>query len=67
MCFSFKTPEVPKAPPVPSKNAEDAQRRRANVAAQAEQAQGRAATIITSPLGDVGYGENVRRTSLAGF
>lgn len=64
MCFSFKTPKVPEAPPVPSKSAEDAQRRRSNAIADAQQAQGRNATIITSPLGDVGYGQNVRRTTL---
>lgn len=66
MCFSVKTPEVPKAPPVPNKNAEDAQRRRAAEAQAAESAKGRQATIITSPLGDPGFGENVKRTRLGG-
>jgi hypothetical protein len=67
MCFSTKTPEVPKPPPVPSKTAEDAQRRRAAEAEASRQAQGRAATIITSPLGDPDFGKNVRRTTVGGF
>lgn len=66
MCFA-KSPAIPAAPPVPSKEAEDAQRRRANEAANAQQQQGRAATIITSPLGVSGFGEDVRRTRLGGF
>jgi len=66
MCFG-KQPSVPVAPPVPSKDAEDAQRRRANEAAAASQAQGRAATVITSPLGDPNYGNNVLKTKLGGF
>lgn len=65
MCIS--TPKLPKPPPVPSKNAEAAQARRAELVRQAEQAQGRSATIITSPLGDPGFGENIRRTRLTGF
>jgi len=68
MCFS-KPPEVkvPDAPPVPSAEAEDARRRRANEAETAKQSQGRAATIITSPLGDSSFGENIRRTQITGF
>lgn len=66
MCFQ-RPPKVPAAPPVPSKEAEDAQRRRANEAVSAKQQQGRAATIITSPLGVSGFGEDVRRTRLGGF
>lgn len=65
MCFS--TPKVPDPPPVPSKNAEDAQRRRANELAANRQARGREATIITSPLGDPDFGQNVRRTQIGGF
>lgn len=67
MCFNFSAPKVPDAPPVPSKDAEDAQRRRANEAEISRQQQGRAATIITSPLGDPNFGQNVRRTQIAGF
>jgi hypothetical protein len=65
MCFS--TPRQAATPPVPSKNAEEASARRAEVAMQARQARGREATIITSPLGDPGFGQDVRRTRLAGF
>lgn len=68
MCFP-KAPEVkvPDAPPVPSKNDEDAKRRRDAEAATSRQQQGRAATIITSPLGDPGFGENVKRTTISGL
>lgn len=65
MCFQ-KAPKVPAAPPVPSKESEDAQRRRANEAVAADQQQGRAATIITSPLGVAGFGNEVRKTKLGG-
>lgn len=65
ICFS--TPKVPEPPPVPSKSAEDAQRRRAAEAEISRQQQGRAATIITSPLGDPNFGRDVRRTQLMGF
>ncbi|KFB11037.1 hypothetical protein [Nitratireductor basaltis] len=67
MCFNFKTPDVPKAPPVPSASSEEAKRRRANEVAANEAAKGRSATIITSPLGDPSYGQNVRRTQLGGL
>lgn len=67
MCFSFKTPKVPEAPPVPSKSAEDAQRRLAAEAETSRQQQGRAATIITSPLGDPDFGKNVKKTLVGGF
>lgn len=67
MCFKTKAPEVPKAPPVPSAEAEDAKRRRVDeTAAQAAQ-QGRQATIITSPLGDPNFGKNINKTQLGGF
>lgn len=65
MCFS--TPRQPDPPPVPSRNAEDAQRRRAAETMAAEQQQGRQATIITTPLGDPDFGKNVRRTQIGGF
>lgn len=67
MCFSFKTPKVPDAPPVPSKTAEDAQRRQLAEAEASRQQQGRAATIITSPLGDPNFGKNISRTTIQGF
>jgi hypothetical protein len=67
MCFSMKTPDVPEPPPVPSKDAEDAKARRATEAEISRQQQGRAATIITSPLGDPSFGQNVKRTQLSGF
>jgi len=66
MCFP-KAPKVPEPPPVPSKSAEDAQRRREAEAQIAKQQQGRAATIITSPLGDPNFGKSVRRTQITGF
>lgn len=64
MCF--KTPEMPKAPPVPSAMAEDAKRRREMEMAASRQAQGRAATVVSSPLGDPNYGKNVTRVTLGG-
>jgi hypothetical protein len=67
MCFNFSTPKVPDPPPVPSKDAEDAKARRATEAEISRQQQGRAATIITSPLGDPSFGQNVKRTQLSGF
>ncbi|MGB3389462.1 MAG: hypothetical protein WBA88_15925 [Pseudaminobacter sp.] len=66
MCFP-KPPKQASAPPVPSKEAEDAKRRRANEAAASEQQAGREATIITSPLGVSSFGEDVKRTKLGGF
>lgn len=66
MCFS-KPPPIPAAPPVPSKESQDAQARRANEAVASQQAQGRAATIITSPLGVSGFGQDAQRTKLGGF
>lgn len=65
MCFS--RPKVPDAPPVPNADAEEARARRANELAAQESQRGRAATIITSPLGDPSYGKNVNRVQLAGF
>lgn len=67
MCFSVKTPEVPKAPPVPDANAEEARARRAQEMEAAKQQRGRAATILNSPLGDPNYGSNIRKTRLGGI
>ena len=66
MCFA-KAPPIPAAPPVPSKESQDAKARRANEAVAAQQEQGRAATIITSPLGVSDFGQNVNRTKLGGM
>jgi len=69
MCFKPKTPDVPEAPPVPSAEAEQAKTRRAEERQATEQAQGRASTIITTPLGAQDYGDdaNRRRTTIGGF
>lgn len=68
ICFSTpKMPKIPDPPPVPSKSAEDAQRRLLAESEQSRRQQGRAATIITSPLGDPNYGKNVQKTKLGGF
>jgi len=71
MCTSlFKTPSVPKTPPAPvAPSAEDdaARMRRANAAAASAQAQGRAATITTAPLGDSSYGSSLGGARLSGF
>lgn len=69
MCFKAKTPDVPQAPAVPSEDAEAAKTRRASEQDASRQAQGRASTIITTPLGAQDYGneENRRRTTISGF
>ncbi|GEM_PF-3218889 len=69
MCFKPDTPDVPGAPPVPSEEAEAARTRRAEEQSATQQAQGRASTILTTPLGDQNYGneENRRRTQIDGF
>lgn len=69
MCFKPDTPKVPDAPAVPSEDAEAAKTRRAAEQDASRQAQGRASTIITTPLGAQDYGneENRRRTTISGF
>lgn len=57
MCFSTKTNE--RDPP--SKTSEEARKRIANELALARQQQGTAATVLTTPLGDTGYGQNVTK------
>nr|WP_313709024.1 hypothetical protein [Brucella intermedia] len=52
---------------MPSEDAEAAKTRRAEERQAAEQAQGRASTIITTPLGAQDYGENRKRTTIGGF
>lgn len=66
MCF-FQPPPTPSTPQTPSEDSEAARRRRAEQMAMNEQQQGRAATILTTPLGDPNFGRNVNRTVLAGF
>lgn len=65
MCFS--PPKQPDPPAVPSRNSEAAQARVAAEQDAARQQQGRAATIVTTPLGDPEFGRNVRRTQIGGF
>ncbi|MFI3903970.1 hypothetical protein [Ochrobactrum sp. S1502_03] len=69
MCFKPKTPDIPEAPAVPSEDAEAAKTRRAAEQDASRQAQGRASTIITTPLGAQDYGSEVnrRRTTISGF
>lgn len=69
MCFKPKTPDVPQTPAVPSEDAEAAKTRRAAEQDASRQAQGRASTIITTPLGAQDYGDeaNRRRTTISGF
>ncbi|OYR25861.1 hypothetical protein CEV34_2677 [Brucella pseudogrignonensis] len=54
---------------MPSEDAEAAKSRRAAEQDASRQAQGRASTIITTPLGAQDYGneENRRRTTISGF
>lgn len=67
MCFKPDTPKIPDAPPVPSVEAEAAKTRRADERMANEQAQGRAATIITTPLGAQDFGKNLKRTTIGGM
>lgn len=66
MCFASKV-DVPEAPPVPSEDAQAARARRAEAVESARDQQGRASTILNTPLGDPSYGKNVRRTQLGGI
>lgn len=69
MCFSQPKVKTPEAPPVPSEEAEAAKSRRAAEQEAGRQAQGRASTIITTPLGAQDYGDEQsrRRTTIGGF
>lgn len=67
ICFSTPKVKVPDAPPVPNANAEAAKARRQQEMQAAKQLQGRAATILNTPLGDPNYGEDIRRTRLGGI
>ncbi|HWU19374.1 MAG TPA: hypothetical protein VN155_16960 [Devosia sp.] len=65
MCF-FQQPQLPQQVATPSVNNEEARRRRAQQTAANEQQSGRAATVLTSPLGDPNFGQNINRTVLVG-
>lgn len=67
MCFSAPKVDVPKAPPVPSAQSDDAKARRQEQDQINQQQQGRAATILTTPLGDPNFGKNLKRTVVSGF
>jgi len=67
MCFPIPKPKIPGAPAVPSEDAQAARARRAEEMASARSQQGRAATVLNTPLGDPNYGEDVRRTRLGGI
>lgn len=70
MCFKAPDqPKIPEAPAVPNADAEAAKSRRAAEQEASRQAQGRASTIITTPLGAKDYGNeaNRRRTVIGGF
>jgi hypothetical protein len=62
MCFS--APPMPKTPPVPKRddNASLAQQARMTTLASRNVS----GTLTTSPLGDGGFGTNVRKTTLLG-
>jgi hypothetical protein len=65
MCF-FQQPKLPDPVAQPSANSDDARRRRAQQSALNQQQQGRASTVLTSPLGDPNFGTSVNRTVLVG-
>lgn len=65
MCF-FQQPQLPQPVATPSVNSEEARRRRAQQTAANEQQSGRASTVLTSPLGDPNFGQNINRTVLVG-
>lgn len=67
MCFSTPKVDVPKAQPVPSAQADAAKARRQEQDQLNQQQQGRAATILTTPLGDPNFGQNINRTMISGF
>lgn len=64
MCFAMSTPKVPDAPPVPSRDTEEARRRRAEAERINVTRIGQSGLIKTSGLGDPGYGKSTQRTTL---
>lgn len=67
MCF-FNPPaaSTPRTTSVPSVNSEDARRRRSQQALLNDRQRGRAATVLTTPLGDPNFGNAINRTTLVG-
>lgn len=68
MCF-FQQPQqqtMQQVAAVPSVNSEDAKRRRQQQTVLNERQRGRAASVLTSPLGDPSFGQSVNRTVLVG-
>jgi hypothetical protein len=63
MCFA--QPKVPDSPAVPTASGEAARSRIASEMIANDQAKGRKATILTTPLGDTSFGKNVRTTKVA--
>lgn len=66
MCFFSQPQAAQTVTKTPSVNNEDARRRRAQQAALNDQQRGRAATVLTSPLGDPNFGRAINRTTLVG-
>lgn len=65
MCF-FQQPDraAQTVQQTPSINSEDARRRRQQQTMLNQQQRGRAATVLTSPLGDPNFGQAINRTTL---
>lgn len=66
MCFFQQPTMAPATVKTPSVNTEDARRRRAQQTALNDQQRGRAATVLTTPLGDPNFGRSINRTTLVG-
>jgi hypothetical protein len=66
MCFMPKIPKPPALPEAPGRDTEAARAARARAEAEARRRRGRGATILTSALGDPGFGGNIARTTLGG-
>ena len=66
MCFSSpEPPKVAKAPAPPPTDAQTQKMARANVEAdERNRVQTPQGTVLTSPLGDTGFGENVKTAGL---
>ncbi len=67
MCFMPKIPKPPAVPAMPGRNNDAARAARVRAEEQARRRAGRRATILTSALGDPGFGRNIARTTLGGF
>ena len=64
MCFPMSMPKLPKQEPLPQRTSDATQAARARAEREAQQRQGRRATILTSGLGDPSFGSNISRTVL---